>query len=353
MEKMLKINNKNTTVKVLKHSINRVGDQFLSIELETPRIILAELNTHKILVRNTQSSRAVPFSSVKEQLEKNPFVPSFWSKKSSGMSSREECNESIVSETIDDFRYVDRNRWWNEAMKDMLYYADHFDKSGYHKQITGRLLEPFQMIRLVLSGTEWDNFFNLRIHETAEPHFRDLAIKIYLAKINSFPERLRHGEWHLPYINTRRDLNGRLLYLDDDNNEIDLETAKKISLSCVAQTSYRKQDKSEEKADDIIEKLFGTDVVHSSPSEHIGTPMEDFYYDEHQGFYKNFKEPGVTHMDNNECFWSGQLKGWIQYRQLIPNNVCTEFDTKKFLEYTKDLDMSSYYEDMNLGFDGL
>jgi hypothetical protein len=50
-------------------------------------------------------------------------------------------------------------------------------------------------------------------------------------------------------------------------------------------------------------------------------------------------EDGVTHMDRSSQFWSGQFKGYIQYRQLIPNNVCNNFTHEKFLKYTEDLDI--------------
>jgi hypothetical protein len=33
-----------------------------------------------------------------------------------------------------------------------------------------------------------------------------------------------------------------------------------------------------------------------------------------------FNTPGVTHMDSKGNFWSGNFRGWIQHRQIIPNH---------------------------------
>lgn len=317
------------TAKVLLKSVGPESNvAMITYELELPRIILAELNTHKILVRNSQSSRAVPLKSAIKKIDDGDiFVPSYWGKNKSGMFATEPLLEDDI-----------------EMCKDEWYYladvasasATVFDELKLHKQIAGRILEPFQMIKIVLSGTEWDNFFNLRIHPTAEPHFRDLAIKMYETNKETPIVKLTAEQWHLPYITYKDDG-----YYDSVGNKLDLEEARMVSLSCLAQTSYRKHDESLEKAEDIIGKLFNGDVVHASPAEHIAKPMlnpNGFIPFEGCLSLENPREweDGVTHIDRNGNKWSGQLKHWIQYRQLIPNNVCNEFTHEKFLEYTED-----------------
>ena len=49
-----------------------------------------------------------------------------------------------------------------------------------------------------------------------------------------------------------------------------------------------------------------------SPTEHPAPPM-NFIQDN----YELNWEKGITHMDRNGYFWSGNLRGWIQYRQLL------------------------------------
>lgn len=314
------------SAKIIQHSQHAlVNTNLVTWEVELPRIILAEFNTHKILVRNAQSSRAIPTKAVIKNLETNFFMPSYWGKNKPGMSANDECKEFVNVYGVE----IPRDQAWMYAKDVMETIASAYDDAGYHKQVQGRLLESFTMTKLVVSGTELDNLFNLRIHPAAEPHFRDLAIKMYLSLRESVPKIIRPGEWHLPYIDRDYDEYDKLIY-SINGEEIDLETAKKISLSCIAQTSYRKHDDSEDKADDIINKLFNGDIVHASPAEHIGTPMKLPLGNE------NIWEDGVTHIDRIGDKWSGQFKHFIQYRQLIPNNVCTNFTHEKFLEYTKE-----------------
>jgi hypothetical protein len=317
------------TAKVLLKSVGPESNvAMITYELELPRIILAELNTHKILVRNSQSSRAVPLKSAIKKIDDNDiFVPSYWGKNKSGMSATESLSQNDIEMCKDEWHYL---AYVASAS------ATVFDELKLHKQIAGRILEPFQMIKIVLSGTEWDNFFNLRIHPAAEPHFRDLAIKMYEANKEAPIVKLTSEQWHLPYITYKDDG-----YYDSIGNKLSIEDARMVSLSCIAQTSYRKQDESLDKAENIVEKLFGGDVVHASPAEHIAKPMlnpNGFIPFEGCLPLENPREweDGVTHIDRNGNKWSGQLKHWIQYRQLIPNNVCNEFTHEKFLEYTED-----------------
>jgi hypothetical protein len=301
----------------------------ISMEIDIPRIILAELNTHKILVRNAQSSRAVPLKTSIEKIEDGDiFFPSYWGRNKAGMSASASLSDADIEVCKTEWEYLARGAANSATV---------FDELKLHKQIAGRILEPFQMIKIVLSGTNWDNFFNLRIHPTAEPHFRDLAIKIYHAIKEAPIVDLSEDQWHLPYISYKKDR-----YFDSNGTELSLEEAQKVSLSCVAQTSYRKHDESLEKAEDIIGKLFNGDVVHASPAEHLAKPMispAGFIPFEGCLPFENPREweDGVTHIDRLGNKWSGQLKHWIQYRQLIPNNVCEIFTDEKFKEYTKDV----------------
>ena len=102
----------------------------------------------------------------------------------------------------------------------------------------------------------------------------------------------------------------------NDGNQINLKTALKISASCCAQVSYRKNDPSIEKAEVIFDRLINSVPVHASPVEHQCTPI---MYSSNVLDYFNIQ--GVTSIDRNMVPWSGNLHGWVQYRQLINNNV--------------------------------
>jgi hypothetical protein len=105
-----------------------------------------------------------------------------------------------------------------------------------------------------------------------------------------------------------------------DGNSLNIGEALKISASCCAQVSYRKLNGSKEKAIEIFTKLFSGPKPHMSPTEHQGCVMENekFSLEEMQ---LNTGVPkfaiGVSHMDRNLNYWSGNLKGFIQYRKLL------------------------------------
>lgn len=326
----------NITAKVIADSISPSGNRITTFEIEYPRFILAELNTHKMLEKNSSSSRAIPITKMIEQIQNNMALPLYWGSKQAGMQAGAEITNA------QDFGQGAYQ--WCGAAKDVEARVLVLDKQGYHKQVVNRLLEPFQMMKTVITGTDWDNFFNLRIHPDAQPEFCMLAYKMYKAMQESVPMQLKAGEWHLPYVNIGcDDFDGSIYYYvynqDCTGTETDgyqyeqrltLEEAQRISASCCAQTSYRKSDDSLEKADKIFDMLIKADVLHASPFGHLATPIVSVN-DTVNEVYKNLTddftwELGVTHMRRGGILCSGNLTGWISYRHLIPNNTCYEFD---------------------------
>ena len=75
-----------------------------------------------------------------------------------------------------------------------------YDDAGYHKQVVNRILEPFAHINVLVTATEWDNFFELRDHKDADPSIKALAVALKEAFAESTPQLLQPGEWHLPFI---------------------------------------------------------------------------------------------------------------------------------------------------------
>ena len=287
---------KEISAKIIADSISPQGVRLTTFEIEYPRFILAELNTHRMLSKNTASSRAIPVSSMLEMVRDDPAHPFFWAKNQPGMQAKEE---------VEDWDAFGQGQYqWYGAANDAAIRAETMMKQGYHKAITNRLLEPFQWCKTVITGTEWNNFFYLRNHEAAQPEFQILARKMYEARENSRPVLLYPGEWHLPYFSHG--------YWGSGCHNEALEDARKISVSCCAQVSYRKQDDSLEKANKIFDMLNIGDEnnpCHASPTEHQATPMKDCTWPLY-----------ATACDRKGDYWSGNLKGWAQYRQMIPNN---------------------------------
>src|SRR5690606_24309199 len=93
-----------------------------------------------------------------------------------------------------------REEAWLDARDRAIEIARAFESAGYHKQIINRLLEPFVHINVIVTSTEWSNFFALRDHEDAQPEIHELAHQMRIAQDASTPKLLKRGEWHLPYV---------------------------------------------------------------------------------------------------------------------------------------------------------
>lgn len=304
---------------IIKDSINNSGTRITTFELQYPRFIHSEVMTHRMFSRNAASSRAIPISKVIEQVKNNPAEPVHWGKNQSGMQAKEEL-QGIPKVAARDS--------WLCAAEDMTTRAKILSDIGLHKQVVNRLLEPFQIMKVIVTATEFKNFFWLRDHPDAQPEIQELARKMKGAYDYSKPDYLVDGMWHLPYVKTKFETVGRILnfkqtYWLDEETEISLEDALMISCSCCAQVSYRKLDTSLEKARDIYKKLVESEPVHASAFEHCAKPMRVYKWPEYisPDVWLDYEEVGVTHADREGYYWSGNFKGWVQYRQLIPNNV--------------------------------
>ena len=289
------------SAKVIKDSISPGGVRITTLELEYPRIIHSELMTHRVFSRNSASSRAIPVSKVIELVESNPAMPVHWGKNQAGMQAKEE---------LDDLNKEAVRQLWLEAAKQAVSIAKVMADIGGHKQVVNRILEPFQHMKVVVTSTEWANWDWLRDHPDADPTIHALAKEMKRVRNESTPEELSYGEWHLPYVTSERSkVYAERNYFDEHGESITLEQARMISASCCAQTSYRKQDGSLEKAEDIFKKLVESEPCHASPVEHMATPISSDW------------GRGVTHEDWQGQQWSANFRGWVQFRQLIPNNA--------------------------------
>lgn len=296
------------------------GTILSTIVADYPRIVHAEFMTHRMLSKNSSSSRAIPANTVIEQLEESPFIPEFWGMNQSGMQAKSQ----LEGEALELARQV-----WNMAGKNTIEVTKILKSLNVHKQLANRVSEWMQNIRVCISGTEWNNFHWLRNHGDAQPEIQDLAIAIESAMniwdAQGKTQTLNIGEWHLPFYKEGiwRPRAGGL-----DEYGFTLEDARMISVSCAAQTSYRKNDDSLEKAKKLFDMFFNTTHIHASPSEHAATVMAlTNYFKQNEikqaGFQSMFEgmNEGATHVDKNGDIWSGNFKHFVQFRQLIPNHV--------------------------------
>lgn len=270
---------------VVQDSISPSNKRITTLELSYPRCIHGELMTHRVFSRNAMSSRAVPVAKMIEQVRKNPFVPLEWGMNQPGMQAK-------VLATPDE-------QWkasglWLAAAENAARAAEALSKIGLHKQIVNRVLEPFQWMKTIVTATEWDNFFELRDHPDAEPHFQRLAKVMRVAMYESVPtfrgcDPDLLSSWHLPYITGEE-----RSYAGQDAFEA-LRLVQSSAARC-ARVSYLTHDNERPSvaADTaLFHKLVGSRPAHASPVEHQAFPL-----------------PVPTDT-------SGNLVGWSQFRKLL------------------------------------
>ena len=140
--------------KIVADSINIQGDRLTTLEVVMPRYILAEFNTHRMLSKNSASSRAIPFNKMVKSIQDSPFVPYAWQKDHKGMQGNEYFTDNV------DIKANIFN--WLEARDRAVATASWMHEGKVTKQLVNRLLEPFMYHKVLVSGTEFSNFFNLR-----------------------------------------------------------------------------------------------------------------------------------------------------------------------------------------------
>lgn len=224
-----------------------------TLQLRYPRFIHSEFMTHRAFSRNASSSRAIPVERLIKDVIDDPAMPIHYGKNQPGMQAREEHDAPVV------FRHdaVPPEAAWLRARDVAVDAARRFAKAGYHKQVANRLLEPFAHINVVVTATEWDNFFVLRDHSDAQPEIRVLAKVMKEAMVLSQPAETSR---HRPYVS---------------ETNLSSEVACRVSAARCARVSYLTHDGKEPNVDAdlaLFDKLAGGVPFHASPLEHQARP---------------------------------------------------------------------------------
>lgn len=309
------------SARVVLDSVSPADVRLTTVEATYWRAIHSELMTHRDRARNAASSRAIPFyrerlvdgkpvsvdNCTYTRMLLSPFIPKYIGEEQKGMQSGGELEgpARVEAESI-----IMRMKGAALEACYRLY------ELGVHKSIINRYLEPWSMITVIMTATEWKNFFRLRIHPKAEKHFCDLAREIRDAIDESTPQRLGLDEWHMPYIQEgdREEVRALLvkkeipipqsLHERDSLEHITTEVLKRISAARCARVSYLNHDGQKSYKDDL--RIFDTLInpvdengepdttIHSSPLEHVARATSG-------------------HMR------SGPFRGWRQFRKDFSN----------------------------------
>lgn len=181
------------SARIIADTTSECHSRLVTFELTLPKWIQAEFNTHRLISRNSASSRAIPVKKMLDRIKADPVIPVFWGKNQSGMSAYEELDEEKkgIAENI-----------WRLAGSVAMGAVESLLEVGLHKQIANRILEPWMFTTIIASATEWDHLFALRDHPHAQPEFAKVAgIMHELYKTNK--SRLvgpDENRWHTPYV---------------------------------------------------------------------------------------------------------------------------------------------------------
>ena len=237
--------------KIIADSINPSGQRLTTMEVRYPRFIHSEFMTHRVFSRNAASSRAIPTRKLVDQVRNNPMEPIAWGRNRSGMSADTELDDEMVT-TI--------RREWHELARHTADVAERWAAMGLHKQVVNRVLEPFLPITVIVTATEWSNFFIQRISLNAQPEIEKLATEMKSALAQSNPRPLVAANWHTPYVTPA---------------EMDLPILQKckISVARCARVSYLNHQGVRDLDADVklYERLLSDG--HHSPFEHVATPV--------------------------------------------------------------------------------
>lgn len=301
------------SAKIIADSVSPQGIRLTTLQLRYPKFIHGELMTHRVFSRNASSSRAIPVERLIRDVIEDPVYPSHWGKNQKGMQADAEHDAPVSLPELERcgingagqaFPIWGRGQYsasdaWDKARLRAIQAAQAFTEAGYHKQIVNRLLEPFCHINVVVTATEWSNFFALRCHPDAQPEMRLLAEAIRNAMNDCIPIALEPGQWHLPYC---PDVHGKPIGLPGTFKSDD---AIKVSVARCARVSYLTQEGKEPTiaADlELYDRLLAGVPLHASPAEHQATP--------------NDWSPGPRAWKFQK--FHGNFRGWIQYRKTLP-----------------------------------
>lgn len=285
-----------TETKIIADSITPSGARLTTMQVPFHRFVLSEFNTHRRFSRNSASSRAIPVRKQIERIMANPAMPVIFPREQRGMQGGEELDPDALA---------DAKFYYGKAVNNAINSARALVDLGVHKSVVNRLLEPFMWHTVVVTSTEWDNFFVQRCSSLAQPEIRVAAEAMRVALDKSEPQMLVAGEWHLPYV-VGDDETCQQIH---DSGQPWTQTAVKVSTARVARTSYLTQEGKRDIEEDLrlYDRLVTAQPPHWSPLEQVATPWA-------------VNQTSDTMVYNHKVFSTpvrpkiGNLTGWLSLR---------------------------------------
>lgn len=331
-------------------SISPDGCRLTTFEATYPRIVHSEMMTHRVFSRNSASTRAIPIATQLYNLLTNPFIPEKFGINQPGMQAyshlsglkhdlavelwlrgRDRAVTTVLElilgpELAESVLEYESNREYVsgdilledfEKIKALLPKSNDIDLGetnvlNVHKQLAGRGLEAYMWHTIVLTGTEFDNFYALRDHAEAQGEIATIARLMRSAEKASTPKKIDYGQWHLPYV--------------DEGEFKSAEDGIRSSGARAAAASYGRQNvKNPDKEFERYDSL--RSGGHMSPLEHQATPFEKGEWNLIEALRKDamsrVMSAGVGELVVREkaatLEFSGNFRGWRPHRKYVPS----------------------------------
>lgn len=323
---------------VLTDSLTPSGVRCVTLCVTLPRMILAELNTYRIISkdgyeqefsRNSASSRAIPTEKNIVNVRANPFVPETFNKRVAGMGVGEELDEELTAEA---------RKQWLRGMSHATTIAEALNEIGLDKSRANRIMEPFMWHTVIITATMWDHFLAQRCPDgdvfdpefPAAPEMQLFAIKVRDALDDSTPKPLEEASWAMPYFDWDEEsemLRGLLGGLQVPINEV-INGALLVSARRVARVSFDRQGDDAEGLMAAYDKgVVLAQSGHYSPMEHqvrpitlvdLKNPNINKLIHAPMDLFKDHRTINLKKLPLDRL-WCGNLNGVVQFRKLLPN----------------------------------
>lgn len=316
-------------IEVIKNVINKQGDRLFIPLCTFPRIILSEVNTHRMFSRSSASSRAIPAKKMISSVKENTFIPIGFQKQHSGMQGNEYLTLGELEEAV---------AVWLDAADDAIKNSTKLVDADVTKQINNRVLEAFMYHTALVASTDdgWENFFSLRCPQyhvenvdsasgiyrskksaakacselygesnlsyeemmddeawrsinkgKAEIHIMTLAELLYDA-YQEEPVVINNGEWVIPYDDKMDEVKvAELNHYDREQtignySQEQTRIKLRLSTSMAARTSYTvvgdEKEITYKRLSEIHDEIKDAKPVHASPFEYCNRAMTSKEY---------------------------------------------------------------------------
>jgi thymidylate synthase ThyX len=314
-------------VKLLADTYGAHQSRVTTFLVEYPRFIEPEVLRHRSLSFSAASSRAVNLKKHIEKVSSNYFVPWF-TKDAKGMSAKEYLEEQ------DDLKAA---KLWESAVRRCIKVCTDLSNLKVHKQHASRLLQSFEYQEMIITGTQWESFFELRCPKYYIPGYEndfyrsriDIERTIKKYDLNGFdPEKhnksgaqpeiqiLAERMWDLYNLSVPKTGGIHLPFGYNENYSIEDNIARNVA-KC-ARISYLSDNDDIEQDRVLYNKL--KSEFHWSPFEHICFPIkpEDWKLFSTSSLFKDKEGKQMIYTINGVC---KNFTGFIPLRFIEENNL--------------------------------